>query len=208
MGKGGDYEREVCKQLSLWWTYHKRDDIFWRTAGSGARATTRMKKLMETHDSAGDVMALDPIGKPLTAQVLIEIKRGFGGMQVKSKSTGKKKKKGGKQLEILSLLDTNMKGRKHELVFWQWWDKAENERLLHNRNLVWIIFKRDRKEPCIAMSLFQFVRLTTGSNHVIDTIALANRKRKVTIVFSRLDAFLKCCKPKFLRKRTITRRKK
>ena len=36
--KGSEFEREMCKCLSLWWTDSKRDDVFWRSAQSGGRA--------------------------------------------------------------------------------------------------------------------------------------------------------------------------
>ena len=74
--KGYPFEREVCKKLSLWWTNGKRDDVFWRTSGSGARATSRTKKKQETFGQYGDVQATDPIGQPLIDAFTIEIKRG------------------------------------------------------------------------------------------------------------------------------------
>lgn len=80
-GKGSAFERDICRKLSLWWTQKEkepRDDIFWRTAGSGARATTRSKKNKKTANSDGDIAALDPIGAPLLHIVTIECKRGYG----------------------------------------------------------------------------------------------------------------------------------
>jgi len=76
--KGGEFERVICKQLSLWWTHGKRDDIFWRTAGSGARATTRSKRGRGTKNQYGDVQATDPVGQPLIDLCTIEIKKGYG----------------------------------------------------------------------------------------------------------------------------------
>jgi len=76
-GKGGNFEREFCKMLSLWWTLGERDDVFWRTAGSGARATVRKRKGKDTHGQYGDVQAVDPIGEPLMRLCTIELKRGY-----------------------------------------------------------------------------------------------------------------------------------
>lgn len=76
--KGGAFERLICKQLSLWWTRGMRDDIFWRTAGSGARATIRSTKRLGTKNQYGDVQATDPIGQPLIDLCTIEIKKGYG----------------------------------------------------------------------------------------------------------------------------------
>lgn len=77
MSKGSNFEREICKKLSLWWTNNERDDVFWRTAGSGARATTRFKKGKKTAYEEGDIKATDPIGQPLMDLVSIELKRGY-----------------------------------------------------------------------------------------------------------------------------------
>ena len=77
MSKGSAFEREICKRLSLWWTDNERDDIFWRTSGSGARATQRSKSKKRTYGQYGDVQAIDPIGEPLVKLLIIEIKRGY-----------------------------------------------------------------------------------------------------------------------------------
>jgi len=78
--KGGDFEREICKKLSLWWSKGlgeaPRDDVFWRTSQSGGRATQRMKKGIPTHGSYGDISAVDSIGEPLLKLFTIELKRG------------------------------------------------------------------------------------------------------------------------------------
>lgn len=76
-GKGSSFEREICKKLSLWWSDGQREDIFWRTSGSGARAKTRSKKGQSTFGQAGDIQATDPIGQPLIDVCTIELKRGY-----------------------------------------------------------------------------------------------------------------------------------
>lgn len=75
-GKGSQFERQICKQLSLWWTVGERDDIFWRSSQSGGRATQRMKFGKKTFGSYGDVAAVDPFGQPLLEYWTIELKRG------------------------------------------------------------------------------------------------------------------------------------
>jgi len=74
--KGGQYEREICKLLSRWWSHNQRDDIFWRSSQSGGRATQRKKSGLSTYGSYGDVAAVDPIGDPLIRMFTVEIKRG------------------------------------------------------------------------------------------------------------------------------------
>jgi hypothetical protein len=75
-GKGSEFERSICKQLSLWWTDGERDDVFWRTSQSGGRATQRSKKGQKTYGSYSDIAAVDPIGEPLLKLFNIELKRG------------------------------------------------------------------------------------------------------------------------------------
>lgn len=74
--KGSHYERETCRQLSEWWC-PGRDDIFWRTASSGGRATRRTKVQRKTFGQYGDLQAVDPIGAPLMKLITFELKRGY-----------------------------------------------------------------------------------------------------------------------------------
>ena len=77
MAKGSVFEREICKELSLWITSGERDDIFWRTAGSGGRATMRKKSGKTTANQEGDVCATDPIGQSTCEHCYYRIKEGI-----------------------------------------------------------------------------------------------------------------------------------
>ncbi len=76
-GKGNSFERQICKQLSLWWSHGKDEDVFWRTASSGAMANVRSKKCKKSFGQYGDVQAINPIGQPLIDLFTIELKRGY-----------------------------------------------------------------------------------------------------------------------------------
>lgn len=80
--KGSSYERELCTRFSLWWTNGQRDDIFWRSSGSGARAKVRGRAGANTAGQHGDIAAIDPIGKPFIDAFTVEIKRGYKGANV------------------------------------------------------------------------------------------------------------------------------
>jgi len=82
MAKGGAFERKVAKELSLWWSHGERDDIFWRSSASGARATQRRKVGKKTANQDGDLAATDPIGQPLIDLVTIELKKGYNEMEL------------------------------------------------------------------------------------------------------------------------------
>lgn len=75
--KGAQFERDLCRKFSLWWTRGKRDDVFWRTHGSGGRAKVRSKMGKRTHEQHADMCAIDPIGAPLIDLLTIEMKKGY-----------------------------------------------------------------------------------------------------------------------------------
>lgn len=77
MAKGSSFEREMCRNLSLWWTGNKDDDVFWRSSQSGGRATTRAKKGKRTRGQEGDISATAPVGVPFTRLFTVELKRGY-----------------------------------------------------------------------------------------------------------------------------------
>lgn len=77
MAKGGEFERAKCKELSLWWSEGERDDVFWRTSGSGARATVRAKRGKTTFGQSGDIAATHPDGLPFLGVFNMELKRGY-----------------------------------------------------------------------------------------------------------------------------------
>lgn len=52
--KGAEFEKLICKKLSLWVTDHTRTDVFWRAPGSGSRAT---RLGVDASKHAGDIVA-------------------------------------------------------------------------------------------------------------------------------------------------------
>lgn len=76
--KGGQYERECCRFLSVWFSGdEEQDDWFWRSSQSGGRATTRAKTGKRTVGNCGDVAAECPEAAIFTSVVTPEIKRGY-----------------------------------------------------------------------------------------------------------------------------------
>lgn len=71
--KGGAYEREICEVLSLWVSEGNDRDLFWRSAGSGSRATNRKSKGLQSNQT-GDITSVDPRGTSLTSKFFIECK--------------------------------------------------------------------------------------------------------------------------------------
>lgn len=73
-GKGAAFERETCKKLSLWVSGGKRDDLFWRSAMSGGRASIAFKKGGTNKSQAGDLCAMDHEGIPFMSKFMVECK--------------------------------------------------------------------------------------------------------------------------------------
>lgn len=72
--KGSEFERQICKRLSLWLSNGKKDDCLWRSALSGGRATIGAKKGKLNTSQVGDISAIDPMGQWLMDKFIVECK--------------------------------------------------------------------------------------------------------------------------------------
>jgi len=72
--KGFGFERQMCRLWSRWWTGGESDDIFWRTAGSGSRATARRRRGADDKWNHGDMKPDDPSGYELCSKWCFEFK--------------------------------------------------------------------------------------------------------------------------------------
>lgn len=73
--KGGQFERDLCVLFSKWWTGGEREDVFWRTSGSGNRATSKRRRGASiVRYQYGDMTFIDDIGRPLVDRFNFEFK--------------------------------------------------------------------------------------------------------------------------------------
>jgi len=175
MGKGSQFEREVCKILSLWWTDGKREDVFWRTAGSGARATQRNKIGKKTFGQDGDVQATDPIGQPLIDLCSIEIKRGY------SKNT------------IFDILD---KPKKAKL---QIYEQFINQSCKENKNsgaIYWMLITRRNRRETIVFIPYWFFKELKALNPLIHLETHLRFNGSYCIYALKLNSFLNIITPR------------
>lgn len=128
--KGSQYERDISRKLSLWWSQGAADDWFWRTDTSGGRATTRAKSGLATANAVGDLSSRTEEGALLLREYVIEIKRGYN------------------DIEILPLLDKDNNKSNHFVV---WWKKLTGEAQATQRKPL-LIFRRDRAQACIVIN--------------------------------------------------------
>jgi hypothetical protein len=180
--KGTSFEREICTILSRWWSRGKRADIFYRTDGSGGRATNRRKRGLSTVNSCGDVGALDPVGLPLLRLFVIELKRGY------SKST------------IHDLIDRPTKKSK-PLVYDEWITKAEREAKEAKSHTWLIVHRRDFHGPMVLIGSGKIANLLLckGSNYDSIVVSSAVRPGDWMVQLS-LSDFLRIVSPVDVRK--------
>jgi len=179
--KGFGFEREICKTLGKWWTQDldvPRDDIFWRVACSGGRATIRAKQGIKTAYSYGDVTFIDPIGKSFIDSCLIELKRGYT-----------------KDISILDFLDK----KKGDPLLAKWWKKARDEQELAGRKYTIILFRRDRHISCILLSLQMARDMEDWFGHTPNE-SIQVKTTDFNFVVIKLEAFLNWCHPNFFEK--------
>jgi hypothetical protein len=136
--KGSGFERECARTLSLWWSDGIRDDLVWRTSGSGATHTTRAKKGKQTEGQAGDLCATNAEMIPFFNFFLVECKSGYRSSEPL------------KSIDPLCSVDSPRSHKTPPLLI-QWFLKADKERAVAERKTVMIIFKRTGKEPCVML---------------------------------------------------------
>jgi len=141
-GKGSAFERDMCRELSIWWNKH--DDTFYKTQGSGNRATVRAKAGKRTRGHYGDVAAVDSRGSLLTKVCVVSLKRGYKGSTCQD------------------LLDQSWSYG--EPIFATWIREVIRDQQSAGVAGWMIIQRRDRKDSIVFMNdvLFRFLREGQG----------------------------------------------
>lgn len=184
-GKGSNYEREMCRELSLWWSGGERDDLFWRSAGSGAMAKTRSKKGKPTFGQYGDIQATDPEGQALLDVFTIELKRGYN------------------KDNFANMMDKPTKAAKQ---MWEHFLDQVREDAANAKSLSWmLIWRRDRRQALIYVPILIILQLKkVGVNlksipHMRGKIQLKDTS-KIGVYLCALDDFLDIITPRHIRK--------
>ncbi len=181
--KGPAFERVICKQLGLWWTEGKRDDLFWRTANSGGRATVRGSQ--GTFGQDGDIQATDPIGQPLMDLMSLELKCGY---------------------PKVSLLDCLEKTQPKEGLYA--WIKQAQAAAARSGAIYWaVIWKRNRRESVIFFPQLLGFDLRAADNSTYHCLQRARmsfqgtdlRSGPPSMVVLPLSDFLGWCTPDMIR---------
>jgi len=183
-GKGSSFEREICKQLSLWWTYGKSNDIFWRTAGSGAMAKTRSKTGNRAFGQYGDIQATDPQGQRLIDLCSIELKRGY------SKNT------------FADVIDKANNAAQQ--IFESFIEQAVLDSYNSNARTWMLITKRDRREALVFIPYDFYKKLKNITSLIRGTYVCLHFEgidaRDYKIFGIPLTEFLETVKPSYIKK--------
>ncbi len=130
--KGRRFELKFCRELSLWWTDGNREDVFYHTGTSGARATVRSRVGKGTRGQYGDVAATDPIGDPFLDVATIELKKGYP------------------KVLLGSLMD--LPSTAAQQTWEEWYYQATESAALAGSFSWMIVHQRDRREPIVYTS--------------------------------------------------------
>lgn len=185
MAKGGNYERDVCKLLSLWWSNGHTDEVFWRTSNSGGRATSRKKAGKSTNTHVSDVGFTDVRGKPFLDMFAVEIKRGYN--------------KKGWGASIADFIDIPIHHRS-TLQYQEWLDQVF-EAKKNSGALSWmIIHRRDEREAVVLISVQMFNELKLARDTTLNCALFhyVHRQNDKTIFIAALllEDFLRLVTPR------------
>ncbi len=142
--KGSNFEREIARELSIWWSEGKNDAVFYRSNASGARFTQRKKAGKDTANQAGDLSFTDSEGELLIQNFNFELKTGYGS----------KTKSGITRWDALDFIDSQQK----EPILKKMWVQCYHDAVATNRKPV-LIFRRNNRKPCIVFLVEYFQHL-------------------------------------------------
>jgi hypothetical protein len=221
VSKGGSFENEIARQLSLWFTDGQRDEVFGRSDGSGSRFTSRWKKGKNTVNQHGDIAAMDSIGEPLIKIWSIEAKTGYSSKKVvkdadgdvvkipiyakrkiKDKNeeriiTGWKSKKAIVPWGVLDFIDGQRKNQVLQLM----WDQCTKDAKLSLCEPI-LIFRRNGRPACICFQRSYYLSLGKYyGKYPSNLVALTIGEENLVIIL--LKGFFEWAQPvcKFLSER-------
>lgn len=141
MTKGGVFENQVCRQLSLWISNKRTPFLFARSSQSGGRASFAAKKARQKREQAppvtdtGDIVATSAEGLLLTDRVIVEAKKGYD--------------------DKIRMPNCFFK---HDNLFWSFIDQAKRASIdkFNESDRWWLILKQDFQPTWVFMPETEF----------------------------------------------------
>jgi hypothetical protein len=185
MAKGDSFERLVPRQLSLWFTHGKRDDLYWRKKNRNRRDGNKYQ--------LGDIICETSEGRELTQLFNIELKTGY------SKSRSGTTKVKNVPWDLLDLIDyTIRKNQKvKNFVILDFWEQTTRDAKLTSR-IPLLIFKRDYHVPVVVISKEHKSLLSEYLGDIdVESFLSLNYKDDV-LLFYRRDEFFEWLTPEIV----------
>lgn len=177
--KGNSFERECCKDISLFWTSGTSDSVFYRSDSSGGRATVRNKGGKKTSGQYGDLALREEIGRPLLELCTIEFKTGYPGQ---------------------SPLDLIDKAHQKNTKYGEFFEQCEREREEANVPYWLLIARRKGKQKMIYMpiTLYKQLKEITTIKDCFPSIRISfgNEEEPTTVFGTLLTQFFLHVRPK------------
>jgi len=191
MGKGADFERGICRYLSLWWTDQKDPDVFWRNP-------VRITKRSLGKYQLGDIKADKAIGEHFTEVFNVEFKRGYS----KGRSGKKVKNVPWDLLDLIDYSDRSPDLEKKQITIF--WNQTLRDAEISKR-IPLLIFRRDYHKEVICikdedLSHLEDYNSTYRGSHIIYRDDLGNlsffkNKKGFYLIFIRMEYFFNWLKP-------------
>jgi hypothetical protein len=196
--KGGNFERNESRYISLWWTNRTRDDVFWRNR------TRITSKAFNAQQQCGDLQAFNTIGLPFTEVFSTEFKSGYS--KKKTDSTKKKIAKGkavraqkvrNVPWDLLEVLDSQVID--DHLVILNFWGQCLSDANLTNR-IPLLIFKRDFHTPIVVVDITDFREFVNILGHMPSrSLTFADRNQGIRLSLYRQDDFFDWLTPEAIK---------
>jgi hypothetical protein len=180
--KGSGFERDISRMLSRWWTHGKREDVFWRSAGSGSRATSRGKRGLATKNSHGDIAATDMDGLPLLDLAVMSLKNGYHACH------------------LSGLLDKPNKNKKYELE--KWFAEVKKCWRLSGAFAWMLIHRRTARAMVVYMPwpLFREIEKEVGGEALVPCAAYDITTKNMPVLVMRLETFFRAVTPEVVKR--------
>ena len=142
MGKGEDFERNMCKYLSFWWTNGESDKVFWRNRIRYTKGKQR-----------GDITGMVGDAHRFSDKINLEIKKEEGSREkiqkIEKDGTIKQAKRKKKNVwDVLYIIDSKKFGNN---ILIKYWDQTFDDAINSNR-FPMLLFARDNHDPVICIS--------------------------------------------------------
>ena len=188
-GKGDNFERDMCRYLSLWLTHQERPDVLWRN---------RLRKTFLSPDGKhqlGDIMAERPEGYPFVSTFNVELKVGY------SKSRKGKKIKN-IPWDLLDMVDSNKRlgqNKDREELLLSFWTQTQRDAEISQRRPL-LIFQRDYHVPvvCVEDSLLHLIQSYAGMLEGRSIRLVFWNNEEVDLNFIRADGFFNWLTPEIV----------